>query len=97
MKDDIQFKKEEWSTFVPVLAKGGAGGGQLGKSDLNTSDLAGGKGGLGEAKIINIKIDTMQKIDIPGGNGRDVISQSGTALELLLRGLNNIIYSQGTM
>jgi hypothetical protein len=66
----------------------------IAKSAINTSALSGASGGLGEAKVINIRIDTMQKIEIPGGNGKDVIARSPSAIEQLTRALNNIAYNQ---
>lgn len=70
------------------------GGGKSGAkgSAINTSDLAGAKGGLGEAKIINIHIDTMQKVSVMDGKGLKAAGQD--AIEVMLRTLNNIAYSQ---
>ena len=67
---------------------------QLEKASTKTSELSGAKGGLGEAKVINIKIDTMQKNDVK--NVKDFESVSGQALEGLIRVLNNIVYSNST-
>lgn len=72
-------------------------GSALTDNAIKTSDLAGAKGGLGEAKVINIKIDTLQKIStITGVN--DFKGASQDAIEVLIRALNNLSYSQsGTM
>lgn len=62
----------------------------------STAELAGAKGGLGEAKIINIHIDTVQKIDgiLPEG----IKNNAQSAIEILIRTINNMAYSQsGTM
>lgn len=67
-------------------------GGEVHKNALSTSELAGAKGGLGEAKVINIRIDTMQKVSVANGAGWKDVSQNAT--EILLRTLNNIAYSQ---
>ena len=61
---------------------------------INTSALSGAKGGLGEAKVINIRIDTMQKVEVKDGNGLKEKSQD--AIEILTRTLNNLAYSQGS-
>ena len=99
-KSDFRFEKllkfgtgQEGSTL-----KGGAGGkdgGNAGtQSAINTSALSGAKGGLGEAKVINIRIDTMQKVEVKDGNGLKEKSQD--AIEILTRTLNNLAYSQGS-
>jgi len=62
----------------------------------STSELAGAKGGLGEAKVVNIHIDTVQKIDgvLPEG----IKNNAQSAIEILIRTINNMAYSQsGTM
>jgi tape measure domain-containing protein len=60
----------------------------------NTSSLTGGKGGLGEAKIINIHIDTMQKVSV--ADGKDLKSKGQDAVEVMLRAVNNLAYSQSS-
>lgn len=62
---------------------------------LNTSALSGAKGGLGEAKVINIHIDTVQKN--VGVKASDLPKESETALDYLIRTVNNLAYSQGSM
>ena len=75
---------------------GGKGGG-LKQSAINTSELGGAKGGLGEAKTINIHIDTMQKIEKITGI-KEFKNASEDAVGVLIRALNNISHSQsGTM
>jgi tape measure domain-containing protein len=80
------------------VSKGGPGGG--GKPNpfgadtanaFNTSALAGAKGGLGEAKVINIKIDTMQKVVT--SDNRQLKQRGQDAVEVMLRTVNNIAYS----
>lgn len=71
-------------------------GGQLSKSALGTSEL-GAKGGLGEAKVINIHIDNMQKVEIENGDGKDIVNKGKDLIEILTRALNNLTYSQATM
>lgn len=66
------------------------------KSDaFNTSQLAGASGGLGEAKVINIHIDTIQKIGSVQGENLDKAAQK--AVEYIIRTVNNLSYSQGAM
>lgn len=69
-------------------------GGGLGAGANNSAALSGASGGLGEAKIINIKIDTMQKIDIEKGDSKDIVKNAPMSVELLARMINNITYSQ---
>ena len=74
-------------------------GGPLGliENSTDTSLLGGASGGLGEAKTIKIDFHApMMQINVPGGNGLDIVAKADmTAIELL-RILNNIAYSQGT-
>lgn len=61
----------------------------------DTSDLAGPKGGLGEAKIININFhDALQKVTVADGKG--VVSAGKDAIEFIIRTLQNFAYSQST-
>lgn len=54
--------------------------------------LGGAKGGLGEAKVINIKIDTVQHNDVHGVHEWE---DAGTkAAENVIRAFNNLAYSQ---
>jgi hypothetical protein len=73
---------------------GRGGGGAVGDNAVNTSQLSGAKGGLGEAKVINIHIDTMQKVTTL--DNRDLKSRGQDAVEVMLRALNNIAYSQSS-
>jgi phage-related protein len=59
---------------------------------INTSNLAGAKGGLGEAKVINIHIDTMQKVTT--SDNKQLKERGQDAVEVMLRALNNIAFSQ---
>jgi len=65
------------------------------QSALNTSALSGARGGLGEAKVINIHIDTVQK-NI-GVTGKGVQDNAENAVDILIRAVNNMAYSQGSM
>jgi len=77
--------------------RSGASGSAMAQSSINTSELGGAKGGLGEAKVINIKIETMQKIENITGL-KDLKNASEDAIGVLVRALNNISHSQsGTM
>jgi hypothetical protein len=60
-----------------------------------TSQLSGAQGGLGEAKVINIHIDTVQKIDKVQGENLDAAAQK--AVEYIIRTVNNLAYSQSSM
>lgn len=74
------------------------GGGAVTQSAVNTSALGGASGGLGEAK--NIKIDfhsPLMSINVPGGNGQDIVNKAPMTMEMLLRILNNMTLAQGTM
>lgn len=62
---------------------------------INTSKLSGANGGLGQAKIINIKIDTMQKIVTT--DNRQLKERGADAVEIMLRTVNNIAYSQSSV
>jgi len=64
-----------------------------GQSAINTSMLSGAAGGLGQAKVINIKIDKMQNIEHVNG-GRELAEKGQNAVEVMVRTLNNIAYSQ---
>lgn len=66
-------------------------GGGVTQNAINTSQLAGAKGGLGEAKVINIKIDTMQKIVTT--DNKQLRQRGQDAVEVMLRTVNNIAYS----
>lgn len=59
---------------------------------LQTVNLAGAQGGLGAAKIINIHVDTMQKVSVGTPDGLKRAGQD--AVEVMLRALNNIGYGQ---
>lgn len=68
----------------------GVNGGGTGLKDsaINTSNLSGASGGLGQAKIINIKIDTVQKIY--GVVSKDLKSKGQDAAEMIIRTANNM-------
>lgn len=72
-----------------------SGGGVTGAA-IDTSNLSGASGGLGEAKIIHMHFNkALVENNIPGGNGLDILAKSPTAAEMILRILNNIAPSQG--
>lgn len=81
---------------IGVKRRGAGGGGNFGgfsdvKNAINTSSLAGAKGGLGEAKVVNIHIDTMQKVVT--SDNRQLKEKGKDAVEVMLRTVNNISYS----
>ena len=81
----------------PTGGTGTPPGKSLSQSAINTSELGGAKGGLGEAKTINIKIETLQKIEKVNGIN-DLKNASEDAIGVLIRAINNLSYSQsGTM
>lgn len=59
---------------------------------LQTVNLTGAQGGLGAAKIINIHVDTMQKVSVGTPDGLKKAGQD--AVEVMIRALNNIGYGQ---
>jgi len=71
----------------------GHGGDEHKKSAINTSNLSGASGGLGQAKTINIKIDTMQKVFT--SDNKDLKRKGQDAVEVMLRTVNNLALSQG--
>jgi tape measure domain-containing protein len=75
--------------FGGTDGKKGAGG--VTGNAINTSKLSGANGGLGQAKIINIKIDTMQKIVT--SDNKQLKARGQDAVEVMLRTVNNIAYS----
>jgi hypothetical protein len=69
-------------------------GSGIANNAYNTAALAGARGGLGEAKVINIKIDTMQKIVT--SDNKQLKARGQDAVEVMLRTLNNVAYSQSS-
>jgi hypothetical protein len=90
----VSGKKED------LVGKGKAGqfgAGAATQSAINTSLLGGASGGLGEAKTIKIDFHSpLMSINVPGGNGQDIINKAPMTMEMLLRVLNNLALSQGT-
>jgi hypothetical protein len=78
---------------------GAGGGGALGANATNTSLLGGASGGLGEAKQIHITFNKpMLEVNVPGGNGQDIVNKAPMTVNQLLRILNNMSMTQsGTM
>lgn len=71
--------------------KGGSG--SASKDDaLSTQNLSGAKGGLGQAKIINIKIDTVMKVETH--DNHDLKKHAETGAQYILRTINNIAEGQ---
>lgn len=75
--------------------KGGPGGTGSGLKDnaINTSNLSGAKGGLGEAKIIKMDFHA-PLVAVNLSDSSNIKNEAGNAAELLLRTLNNVAYSQ---
>jgi hypothetical protein len=82
---------------------GGAGldsGGKGGNTDsaLAMSNLSGASGGLGQAKVLNLYFNkALIENNIPGGDGKDILSKSQQAAELVIRICNNIASPQGAI
>ena len=75
----------------------GGAPGAIGANAINTSLLGGASGGLGEAKTIKIDFHkALMEINVPGGNGQDIINKAPMTVEMLLRVLNNLALSQGS-
>jgi hypothetical protein len=75
--------------------KGGPGGAGSGIKDnaINTSNLSGAKGGLGEAKIIKMDFHA-PLVAVNLSDSSNIKNAAGDAAEFLLRTLNNVAYSQ---
>ncbi len=58
------------------------------------STLGGARGGLGEAKNINIRMDNALKIEMKGGSQQDIINKAPLTVETLIRLINNMVSSQ---
>jgi tape measure domain-containing protein len=72
------------------------GDGELGQSAINTSALGGASGGLGEAKVIKIDFHkALMEVNVPGGNGTDIIGKGQLTVEAMLRIINNLSMAQG--
>lgn len=84
---------------IPTGGSGGGGGGGAGLKEnaFNTSALSGAAGGLGEAKIIKIDFHSpLMQVNMPGGNGMDVVAKAPMTIEMFLRLINNLSQSQGS-
>jgi phage-related protein len=89
-------KKEGGKESASGLFKSGEKGG-LAQSAINTSALSGASGGLGEAKIIKIDFHkALMEVNVPGGNGMDILSKAPLSVEMMLRIINNLSMSQGS-
>jgi len=91
-------KKDQEKSAEERMKMGmGGGPGGLAQGAINTAALGGASGGLGEAKIIKIDFHApLMKIDVPGGNGMDIVSKAPLAMESLIRIANNLSQSQGS-
>ena len=70
--------------------------GSLAQSAINTSALGGASGGLGEAKVIKIDFHkALMEVNVPGGNGTDIIGKGQLTVEAMLRIINNLSMTQG--
>jgi hypothetical protein len=79
------------------LLKGTVTGGEMAANAINTSMLGGASGGLGEAKVIKIDFHkALMEVNVPGGNGRDIVEKAPLAMEELIRITNNLSQSQGS-
>jgi hypothetical protein len=78
----------------PIIPKMGEG--SLAQSAINTSALGGASGGLGEAKVIKIDFHkALMEVNVPGGNGTDIIGKGQLTVEAMLRIINNLSMAQG--
>ena len=96
MSDYSEYSSKWAQLTKPLTAFGkpaGNGGTGLKDAALNTSTLSGASGGLGSAKIINMKVDAIQKNY--GVISKDVRQKSQEGADVLVRALNNISESQG--
>ena len=82
--------------LLGLIGKPGSGAGAFTQSAINTSALGGASGGLGEAKTIKIDFHkALMEINAPNANGQDIINKAPTAIEILLRIINNLTLTQG--
>lgn len=88
---ELEAKKAVVGKFTKPIA---TGGNAVTDNAFATSALAGAQGGLGEAKVINIHIDTVQRIDKVQGENLDAAAQK--AIETIVRTVNNLAYSQSS-
>jgi DNA repair exonuclease SbcCD ATPase subunit len=77
----------------PNRTAGVGGKTNIGQDAINTSNLSGASGGLGQAKVINIHIDTMQKVTT--NDNKELKTKGQDAVEVMVRAVNNLAYSQG--
>jgi hypothetical protein len=92
--------KKQDEAHKPKAGEAGEGppNGSLAQSAINTSALAGASGGLGEAKVIHIDFHkALMEIIIQNGNANDIIGKAPLTIDILLRYINNLSHSQGTM
>ncbi len=96
-KNGLTFKDFGIEPGKTNLSEGGGGAvGAVAQSAINTSLLGGASGGLGEAKTIKIDFHkALMEINVPGGNGQDIINKAPLTMEMLLRILNNLAPPQG--
>ena len=65
----------------------------LQKSALNISAISGARGGLGDAKVVNINMEAAQKVTINGADSAGVSkykSASDQVIEQIIREINNL-------
>lgn len=89
----ISFKGSEQSGPSNKFGSGAAAGSAAKQSAINTSNLSGASGGLGQAKVINIKIDAMQKIT--GVTTKELKQHGQEAVDVMIRAINNLSENQG--
>jgi hypothetical protein len=94
--DDIMPKIPTAPDYKNIKSGGIGNSGAITDAAINTSNLSGASGGLGEAKIIHMHFNkALVENNIPGGNGLDILAKSPQAAEMILRILNNIAPNQG--
>jgi len=92
-------KKPEERAINSAAKAGKIGmGGAVTQGAINTSALSGASGGLGEAKVIKIDFHkALMEVNVPGGNGTDIIAKAPMSVEMMLRIINNLSQSQGSI
>ncbi len=90
---EINKLKEKDKALTKPISAGNA----IKENAINTSALGGASGGLGEAKIIKIDFHkALMEVNVPGGNGMDIVSKAPMSVEMMLRIINNLSQSQGS-
>jgi hypothetical protein len=82
---------------TPALSKALKNSSKISYDPINeaankSSHLSGVEGGLGQAKVINIRIDTVQKNVVT--NSKDLVRHAEEAVDFIVRAANNFAESQ---